>query len=88
MLGILESDFSLAAVDRDIKEQAIYITVYAVVLMGVIAVILYVVLRTFVLKPVTSLSSAMGTLRGGTSNARSRRRRKTKSAGSSIPSMP
>jgi two-component system, NtrC family, sensor kinase len=65
VLGILESDFSLAAVDRDIKEQAIYITVYAVALMGVISVILYVVLRTFVLKPVTSLSSAMETVARG-----------------------
>ena len=65
VLGILESDFSLAAVDRDIKEQAIYITIYAVALMAVISLTLYVVLRTFVLKPVTSLSNAMGTVARG-----------------------
>ncbi len=65
VLGILESEFSLAAVDKDIKEQAIHTTIYAFALMGVISVILYVVLRKFVLKPVTTLSSAMGTVAQG-----------------------
>jgi two-component system NtrC family sensor kinase len=65
VLGILESEFSLAAVDKDIKEQTIHTTVYAFALMGIISVILYVILRKFVLKPVTSLSSAMGTVAQG-----------------------
>jgi two-component system NtrC family sensor kinase len=65
VLGVLESDFSLATVDKAIKEQTIHTTVYAIALMGMISVILYVVLRKFVLKPVTSLSSAMETVAQG-----------------------
>jgi len=65
VLGILESEFSLAAVDKDIEEQTLHTTVYAVVFMGVISVILSLILRKFVLKPVTSLSSAMGTVAQG-----------------------
>jgi len=65
VLGILESDFSLAAVDKDIKEQTIQTSVYAFALMGTISLILYAILRKFVLKPVTSLSSAMGTVAQG-----------------------
>ena len=60
ILGILESDFSLASVDKKIQEQMVNTTVYAVVLMSVISTILYVVLRKFVLKPVSTLSKAMG----------------------------
>ncbi len=60
VLGILESDFSLASVDKSIKEQTVNATVYALVLMSVISVILYIVLRKFVLKPVSTLSKAMG----------------------------
>ncbi len=65
VLGILETDFSLARVDRSIKEQAVNTTVYAFALMGIVSVILYVILRKFVLKPVTSLSDAMGTVARG-----------------------
>ncbi len=65
VLGILEVDFSLAAVDRDIREQAVHTTIYAFLLMGAIAVTLSVILRKFVLKPVTTLSDAMGTLAQG-----------------------
>jgi len=65
VLGILESDFSLAAVDREIREQTLNITVYAISLMCVVSVILYVVLRKFVLKPVTTLSDAMGAVAQG-----------------------
>ncbi len=60
VLGILESDFSLAAVDRSIKKQAVNTTEYAIALLSVISVILYVVLRKFVLKPVSTLSKAIG----------------------------
>ncbi len=65
VLGILESDFSLAAVDEDINEQTLHTTIYAFALMLAVSVILYVVLRKFVLKPVTSLSNAMGTVAQG-----------------------
>ena len=65
VLGILESDFSLAAVDRKIREQTLHTTVYAISLMCVVSVILYVVLRKFVLKPVTILSDAMGAVAQG-----------------------
>jgi signal transduction histidine kinase len=40
-------------------------TVYALALMGMISLILYVILRKFVLKPVTTLSNAMGTVAQG-----------------------
>lgn len=65
VLGLLEADFSLATVDKNIKEQTINTTVYAFVLMGIVSVVLYAVLRKFVLKPVTTLSAAMGTVAQG-----------------------
>jgi two-component system NtrC family sensor kinase len=65
VLGILEADFSLAAVDKNIKEQTVNTTVYAFVLMGIVSVILSVILRKFVLKPVSILSGAMGAVAQG-----------------------
>ncbi len=65
ILGILESDFSLAPVDRRIQEQMVNTTVYAVVLMSVISTILYMVIRKFVLKPMSTLSKAMGYVKQG-----------------------
>ena len=59
VLGILESDFSLASVDKSIQEELVNTTVYALALMSVISIILYVVLRKFVLKPVLTLSKVM-----------------------------
>ncbi|MEW6714846.1 MAG: ATP-binding protein [Nitrospirota bacterium] len=59
VLGILETNFSLAFVDENIRKQTIEITIYAVVFMSISSIILYFVLRRFVLKPVTTLSSAM-----------------------------
>ncbi len=59
VLGILETDFSLSTVDQTMQEQTINITMYAVAFMGISSVILYFVLRSFVLKPVSTLSSAM-----------------------------
>ncbi|MDA8338889.1 MAG: HAMP domain-containing protein [Nitrospiraceae bacterium] len=41
------------------QEQTINITMYAVAFMGISSVILYFVLRSFVLKPVSTLSNAM-----------------------------
>jgi len=65
VLGILESEFSLAAVDKNMKEQTVHTTVYALVFMSIISVVLYVILRKFVLKPVSTLSNAMGTVTQG-----------------------
>lgn len=59
VLGILETDFSLSFVDDNIRNKTIEITIYAVVFMGISSIILYFVLRRFVLKPVSTLSSAM-----------------------------
>jgi two-component system NtrC family sensor kinase len=60
VLGILESDFSLASVDKAIREQTVNTTVYALVLMCAISVLLSIVLRKFVLKPLSTLTDAMG----------------------------
>lgn len=65
VLGILESDFSLAAVDKNMKDQTIHTTVYALIFMSIISAVLYVILRKFVLKPVSTLSNAMGTVTQG-----------------------
>jgi two-component system NtrC family sensor kinase len=65
VLGILETDFSLAAVDKNIKRQTINTTVYALIFIGFISVALYLILRRFVLKPVSTLSNAMGKVAQG-----------------------
>ncbi len=65
VLGVLQSNFSLATVDREIREQTLQTTVYALSLMCLVSLTLYVILRKFVLKPVTSLSSAMETVAQG-----------------------
>lgn len=59
VLGILESDISLAPVDRNIREQTKNATVYAFALIAVISLLLAAVLRKLVLKPVATLSNAM-----------------------------
>jgi two-component system NtrC family sensor kinase len=65
VLGVLEADFSLASVDAAIREQTVNTTAYAFVLMGMVSVILLIILRKFVLKPVTELSGAMGNVSRG-----------------------
>jgi two-component system NtrC family sensor kinase len=65
VLGVLESDFSLAAVDKNIKEQTVHTTVYALIFMSIISIVLYIIVRKFVLKPVSTLSNAMGTVTKG-----------------------
>jgi len=65
ILGILQSDFSLASVDKSIQEQMVNTTAYAFALMSVISTILYVILRKFVLNPVSTLSNAMGNVAHG-----------------------
>ncbi len=65
VLGILEADFSLASVDEKIRRQALDTTIYALIFMGIISGVLYVILRKFVLKPVSRLSNAMGNVAQG-----------------------
>jgi two-component system NtrC family sensor kinase len=65
VLGILAADFSLASVDEKIRKQTIDTTLYALALMGTISVVLFLILRKFVLKPVTGLSDAMTTAAQG-----------------------
>jgi len=59
VLGILETDFSLLSVDKAIQRQTAVITVYAVLFIGVSAIVFYLILQRFVLKPVSILSDAM-----------------------------
>lgn len=59
VLGILETDFSLSSVDKNIRKQTIEMTIYAIIFMGISSIILYFILRRFVLNPVSTLSSAM-----------------------------
>ncbi len=65
VLGILESDFSLASVDRNIQRQTVNTTLYALVFLSALSVLLYTVLRKFVLKPLSALSGAMGRVAKG-----------------------
>ncbi|HUH65270.1 MAG TPA: ATP-binding protein [Syntrophales bacterium] len=59
VLGILQTDISLSALDKAILSQTINITIYAFVFMAVSAVSLYFVLRRFVLKPLSAVDAAM-----------------------------
>lgn len=59
VLGILQTDISLSALDKTILSQTINITIYAFVFMAVSAVSLYFVLRRFVLKPLSAVDAAM-----------------------------
>jgi two-component system NtrC family sensor kinase len=59
VLGVLEIDFSLSPLYNRIRKQTVEITAYAISLMMVISLILYLVLRRFVMKPVSTLSEGM-----------------------------
>jgi two-component system NtrC family sensor kinase len=59
VLGVLQTDFSLSPLDKKIRKQTLEMTVYAVFLMTVSSFIVYIVLRKFVLKPVSTLSEGM-----------------------------
>ncbi len=65
VLGILQTDFSLAAVDKTIRRQTINITLYAIAFMTVGAFALYFVLRSLVLKPLSTVDTAMEQVAGG-----------------------
>jgi two-component system NtrC family sensor kinase len=59
VLGVLETDFSLATVDRTIRKQARDITIFAALFMAMIAAVLYAILNRFVLSPVSLISRGM-----------------------------
>jgi len=65
VLGILETDFSLASVDKTIGQQTLEITIYAIVFMGIGFIILYFILRRLVLRPVSILAGAMSRVANG-----------------------
>lgn len=59
VLGVLQTDFSLSTVDNAIRRQTINITFYAIAFMLLSGVALYFVLRSFVLKPLSTVDAAM-----------------------------
>jgi two-component system, NtrC family, sensor kinase len=65
VLGILDTDFSLSSLDKKIDEQTIEMTAYAMSLMIVSSLIIYLVLRQFILKPVSTLSDGMKKVSAG-----------------------
>jgi two-component system NtrC family sensor kinase len=65
VLGILQTDFSLAAVDSTIRSQTINITLYAVAFMLLSGFALYFVLRKLVLAPLSTVDNAMEKVAGG-----------------------
>jgi two-component system NtrC family sensor kinase len=65
VLGILQTDFSLSAVDDTIRGQMLTITLFAAAFMGVSAIVLYIILSRFVLNPVSLISKAMRKVSGG-----------------------
>ncbi len=65
VLGILDTDFSLSPLDKKIREQTMEMTAYAMSLMIVSSLIIYLVLRQFILKPVSTLSDGMKKVAAG-----------------------
>ncbi len=65
VLGILQTDFSLSVVDATIRRQTLAITFFAAAFMIVSALVLYMILRRFVLRPVSLISRAMRKVSGG-----------------------
>jgi two-component system, NtrC family, sensor kinase len=65
VLGILDTDFSLSPLDKKISGQTVEMTAYAIGLMMVSSLIIYLVLRQFILKPVSTLSDDMKKVAAG-----------------------
>lgn len=65
VLGILETDFFLSEVDRMINKQIVNISFYAIVFTLTTFLILYLVIRAFVLRPISNLSEAMKKVSNG-----------------------
>jgi two-component system NtrC family sensor kinase len=70
VLGIIETDFSLASVDRNIHKLIITTTVYAFFFLSLSSLVLFFILRKFVLTPVETLSGAMEKVASGDLNQR------------------
>jgi two-component system NtrC family sensor kinase len=65
VLGILQTDFSLASVDSTIRNQTVNITLYAAAFMSLSGIALYFVLRKLVLAPLSTVDNAMAQVAGG-----------------------
>lgn len=65
VLGILETDFSLAHVDRVISQRIVAVTSYAIIFSIATFFVFYITVRALVLRPVSVLSSAMRKASGG-----------------------
>jgi len=70
VLGVLETDFSLSYVEKLMQRQTIDTIVYAVIFIITGFIVTYIVLRRFVLRPVSILSNAMDKVAGGDLNQR------------------
>ena len=70
ILGILQTDFSLISLDKDIRSQTLNITVYALVFMCVTSFALFLFLRKFILKPVSVLAQAMQQITKGSTGTK------------------
>lgn len=68
VLGVLETDFSLSYVEKLMQRQTIDTIVYAVIFITTGFIVTYIVLRRFVLRPVSILSNAMDKVAGGDLN--------------------
>jgi signal transduction histidine kinase len=65
ILGILQIDFSLAAVEETIREQTVNTSRFAILYMVLSAVALYFVLRKIVLRPISLVHAAMENVGSG-----------------------
>ncbi|MGE5893440.1 MAG: ATP-binding protein [bacterium] len=65
VLGILETEFSLSFVDNAVRAQEVETTVYAIIFMAVSSLILYLIHRRLILKPVSTLSRAIKDVAAG-----------------------
>ena len=65
VLGVIETDFSLAPVDRNIHKLIITTTVYAFFFLCLSSLVLFYILKKFVLAPVAALSGAMEKVASG-----------------------
>ena len=65
VLGLLQTGFSLSAVDNTIRRQTFAISLFAAAFMTASALVLYMILSRFVLRPVSLISKAMRKVSGG-----------------------
>lgn len=65
VLGVLETDFSLASVDESIRDLIVKVSIYAVIFLCITSFTLFISLRRLVFKPLSSLSTAIGRVEAG-----------------------